>query len=106
MRKTAKKLTELTDAERALVDSVPPPDRYPNKPDADAIKALKDLSKQQQLKVLQSLGITPDNPLSISGDFRRLLLDVIATVGFKADPMGKGKNPAQVSIPTGGKAKK
>ena len=50
--------------------------------------------------------MNPENPLSVSGDFRSRLLDAVATIGFGVNSTGKGSNPMHVSTPTGGAGKK
>ena len=97
---------KMTVADEELLGSIQPPERYVNGEDAAAIRALKNLPEDKQLKVLRALGVNPENPLSVSGDFRSSLLDAVATIGFGVNSTGKGSNPMHVSTPTGGAGKK
>lgn len=95
----------LTPQEMKLLSSIPSPDEYKNKDDAETIRVLKKLPADKQLKILKELGINEENPLSISGHFRRALLDAVATIGFKTDAVEKGRSKRVVYTPTGGKRK-
>jgi len=92
----------LTDYEKHLLNSIPSPDAYPEADAKQAIALLKGLPEKKQLEVLKSLGVTSRNPLSISGQMKFRLLNVLAEVTFDVEKETKGKSGAEISTPTGG----
>jgi hypothetical protein len=92
---------KLNPYEDKIVESVPDPADYEDKRDREAIEALKKLSPKKQLLVLKKLGVTPENPLSISEGMRSKLLSVVAEVAFGVTSENKGKTRMEISTPTG-----
>ena len=84
------KQRKLKPYELRLVQSVPTPTSYENKEDQEAVQLLKDMSLEEQAKVLKILKVSEANPFSVRDDYRRRLLDAIAKVGFKVPGVRKG----------------
>jgi hypothetical protein len=97
----ARRAAKLSPYEEQLVESVPDPGLYENKQDREAVKALKSLSKEKQLKVLHKIGVTSSNPFTIGEEMHSKLLDAIAEVGFGVVSSHKGKSSIAIITPTG-----
>ena len=97
---------KLSDYERHLLDSIPSQDQYPNAGAKQVLALLKKLPEKKQLEVLKRLGVTPENPLSISGEIKSKLLNVLAEVTFNVDKESRGKRRLEISTPTGGSSKR
>jgi hypothetical protein len=106
MNSSSNPAENLTDYEKNLLGNIPSADQYPSADARQAIELLKGLPEKKQLEVLKRLGVTPENPLSISGQMKFKLLSVLAEVKFNVDTESKGRSGVEISTPTGGASRR